>query len=268
MTARVSSVDSGGVVPLLRAAARAQLQLTRQNIEDLRPVLTMPLVCLVGLAILSYSGRAELASYALVAAVLMTIGQMGNFVASEIVFQERNEQTLELVVASPAPYFYVLLGRVVVLTLLGLVGAVESWLLARLVFHVSLVVHHWSLFGATLLLTCLAAAGTALLTSALFALSSQVRTFQNAINGPLYLLGGVLVPVSYLPAWLSPLSPFVFFSWAADLLRASFVAGPPAHPLLSLAAIAALGATTGALGWLCLGRMLDRLRRQGTLGLT
>jgi len=91
------------VVPLLAAAARAQLALTRQNVEDLRPILTMPLVCLIALAILSYSGRLELAAYALVAAVLMTIGQMGNFVASEIVFQERNEQTLELLVASPAP---------------------------------------------------------------------------------------------------------------------------------------------------------------------
>jgi ABC-2 type transport system permease protein len=259
---------SAGVFSLLRAGARAQLQLTRQNIEDLRPVLTMPLVCLVGLAILSYSGRSELAAYALVAAMLMTIGQMGNFVASEIVFQERNEQTLELVVASPAPYFYVLLGRVVVLTLLGLVGAIESWLLARLVFNVSLVVHHWPLFVVTLLVTCLAAAGTALLTGSLFALGSQVRTFQNAINGPLYLLGGVLVPVSYLPSWLSPLSPFVFLSWSADLLRASFVPAAPEHPLLSLSAIAGLGALTALAGWICLSRMLDRLRRRGTLGLT
>jgi ABC-type multidrug transport system ATPase subunit/ABC-type nitrate/sulfonate/bicarbonate transport system substrate-binding protein len=66
------------------AAARAQLRITRQNVADLRPILTMPLVALIALGVLLQSGKPELAPYALVAAVLMTVGQMGNFVASEI----------------------------------------------------------------------------------------------------------------------------------------------------------------------------------------
>lgn len=252
---------------LLVAAARAQLQLTRQNFEDLRPVLTMPLVCLVALAILTSTGRSELAAYGLVAAVLMTIGQMGNFVASEIVFQERNEQILELAVASPSPYFWVLAARVLVLTSFGLVGTLESWLIARWFFGLSLPVHHPMLFVATLLLTCFAAAGTALLTTALFALGTQVRTFQNAINGPLYLLGGVLVPIEYLPDWLRTLSPFVFFTWSAELLRAAFSPALPTAPGTALAAIVGLGLVAGVLGYVCLARMIDRLRRAGTLGL-
>lgn len=116
---------------VLVGAARAQLHITRQNIEDLRPLFGMPLVALIALGLLVHSGKTELAHYALVAAVLMTIGQMGNFVASEIVFQERNEQTLELVVGSPAPYHWVLLARVLVLTSVGVVGALEAWLIAR-----------------------------------------------------------------------------------------------------------------------------------------
>jgi ABC-2 type transport system permease protein len=253
---------------IMIAAARAQVRITRQNVEDLRPILTMPLLTLVSLAVLVQSGKPELAPYALVAAVLMTVGQMGNFVASEIVFQERNEQTLELVVASPAPYYFVLLARVLVLTSLGLVGALESWLIARLVFGLHISVHHPGVALATLLCTSLAAAGTALLTTSLFALGTQVRTFQNAVNGPLYLLGGVLVPASYLPAWLQPLSPFVFFYWAANLLRAALSPDQPQGIARGLSCILALGACTALLGALCLSRMLNHLRREGSLGLT
>lgn len=256
------------LVRVLSGAAWAQLQLTRQNIEDLRPILTMPLLTLASLAVLTQSGKTEYLHYGLVAAVLMTIGQMGNFVASEIVFQERHGQTLELVVASPSPYVLVLLARILVLTVGGLIGVAESWLIARLVFGLQLTVHHPLLLASTLLATSLATAGTALLTAALFSLGRQVRTFQNAINGPLYLLGGVLVPVTYLPDWLRPLSPFVFFSWSAELLRAAFVSDAPAGIGRGLGMIVLLGAAAGGLGGLILRRMLDNLRRRGALGLT
>lgn len=256
------------IAQVMMGAVRAQARLTRQNVEDLRPILTMPLVALISLAVLVHAGKSELAPYGLVAAVLMTAGQMGNFVASEIVFQERNEQTLELAVASPAPYFFVLLARVLVLTTLGLVGALESWLIARLVFGLYIPLYHPLLAASTLVFASIAAAGTALLTTSLFALGTQVRTFQNAINGPLYLLGGVLVPVSYLPTWLQPLSPLVFFSWAGELLRAALAPEPPSGVATGLLAILALGIGTGLLAMLFLRRMLDTLRRQGTLGLT
>lgn len=257
-----------GLATTMLGAARMQACITRQNIEDLRPLLTMPLTALVSVAVLVHSGKSELAGYGLVAAVLMTLGQMGNFVASEIVFQERSEQTLELVVASPAPYYFVLLARIVVLTVLGVFGALESWLVVRVCFGLALTIHHGWLAVATLICTSLAAAGTALCTTALFALGSQVRTFQNAINGPLYLLGGVLVPTVYLPSALQLVSPFVFFYWSANLLRAALVPAEPIAAARGLVHILLLGVAAAGLGYLVLQRMLDRLRRAGALGLT
>jgi ABC-2 type transport system permease protein len=228
----------------------------------------MPLVALVAIAVLVHSGRADLAPRGLVAASLMTIGQMALFVASEIVFLERNGQTLELVVASPAPYVAVLSARVVVLAALGMLGVTESWLIARWVFQLKLTVYHPLLLVSTLLTSSLAAGGTAVLTAALFSLGKQVRTFQNAINGPLYLLGGVLVPATFLPTWLQPLSKCVFFYWSAGLLRACFVPEPPQGAARALLLVLALGMGTWLVGGVVLRRMLDHLRRDGTLGLT
>jgi ABC-2 type transport system permease protein len=252
----------------LRGAARAQYQLTRGNIEDLRPLIGMPLGALVSVGVLVQSGRSDLAAYGLVAAALMTIGQMGLFVASEIVFQERNGQTLELLVASPADLGVVLGGRVTVLTALGLVGMIESWLLVRLVFGLSLVIYHPWLLLLTLGAASLAAAGTAMLTAALFSFGRQVRTLQNAVNGPFYLLGGVLVPTAFLPSWLEAVSPAVYFYWAANLLRAAFRPEAPSAPVHGLCMIALLAAIAAGLGGLILRRMVNHLRREGTLGLT
>jgi len=263
---RVSRI--GRLARILSGSAKVQAQLSRHNVEDFRPLFGMPLLALVSIAILVHSGRADLASRGLVAASLMTIGQMALFVASEIVFQDRNGQTLELIVASPAPYVAVLSARVLVLAGLGLLGFSESWLVARTVFGLNLEIYHPLLLATTLLASSIAAAGTAVLTAALFSLGRQVRTFQNAVNGPLYLLGGVLVPVTFLPPWLQPVCPLTFFYWSAKLLRACFVQGPPVAVPESLLSILSLAVITALVGAIALRRMLNNLRREGTLGLT
>ena len=111
------------------------------------------------------------------------------------------------------------------------------------------------------------AGATALITSALFSLSRSARAMQNTVTYPLYVLSGVLVPASYLPNWLEPVSKVLFLSWAADLLRDSLSAEPVDDFVPRLLVVAALGAGALALGTLLLNRMIDRLRADGRLGL-
>lgn len=253
---------------LLLAAARMQFVLTRHNIEDLLPVLVIPLLTLPSMAILLHAGRADLAPFALSASLLMTIGQMGFFVAGEVVSMDRRQQLLDIIVASPASYAVILLGRVGVLTILGLLGFAEGWLIARMVFGVHVPVFHGALLVMTLIATVVASTGTALLFTALLGLAGTTRTFQHAVNGPFYLLGGVLVPVQYLPVWLQPVAPFTFFYWAAGLVRDTLRPVPVQDGLMRLSATAILGLIAGLIGMLVIGRMLGRLRRDGTLSLT
>jgi ABC-2 type transport system permease protein len=231
---------------------RAQALMTRRDIEDLLPLLTMPLFTLVLMAILIHSGRRDLSGYAVIAPMLITVAQMGIFVASEMITRERSGQTLELLVATPAP---------------GLVGFVESWLLARLFFNVSVSIDHPVVFVATLFVTVFAATGTALISTALICFARSTRTLQAAVAYPLFLISGVLVPVSYLPDWLEPLSRAVFLYWAANLLRDSMQAAPVEDVLLRLGIMAALGLGAGIVGASLINRMLVHLKREGTLGL-
>jgi ABC-2 type transport system permease protein len=253
---------------LIGGAARAQFHMTRHNVEDLMPLLTVPLASIVSMAILQYSGRTDLAGYALVASVLMSVERMATLVASEILANDRGTGTFELVVASPAPYFVVLATRIFLLSGLGLAGFVEGWLIIRAAFGVDITLHHPVVLSACLIATVFAAAGTAMIFASIFCLGRTPRTYQNAISGPLYLLGGVLVPVTFLPEWVQPVSRLVFFFWSADLLRDSLQPPDPANVVLRISAIVFLGIASGCIGVLLFRRMLNYQRREGTLGLT
>jgi len=252
----------------LWVVARMQLRLSRRNVEDLLPVIVMPLLTFGSVAIFLDAKRVDLLGHALTASTLLTVGQMGFFVGSDLVSLERRDQLLELMVATPTAYGVVLAARIFVITALGLLGVVEGWLIVRFAFGVPVPLPHAPELLATLLATVAAASGMATLFSALFGLARSSRTFQHAVNGPFYLLGGVLVPVAYLPTWAQHLSPFTFFYWSADLLRDCF--RPEAiHSLGSrLAIIVALGVSFGGSGVLVVNRMLHRLRRDGALGLS
>jgi ABC-2 type transport system permease protein len=252
---------------LVVSTVRAQLQMTRRNVEDLLPVASIPLSAIITLAILVNSGRSDLAGYALVAVVLMTVAQMGLFVGSEIIAQDRHSQTLELFAASPAPYFAVLGTRVFVLSAIGLIGFVEAWLIAWGLFGVRIVVYHPLVLGVTLLIATFASSATALIVVAAASFGRTTRTVQNAIGGPLFLLGGVLVPVTYLPEFLQPFSRGIFLYWAADLLRDALQPPDPLNVPFRLQAVLWLGVIAGAIGFVLIHRMLAHLRREGTLGL-
>jgi ABC-2 type transport system permease protein len=130
------------VLRLIKAAATAQLQMARHDPETLMPILTSPLVAIVSAAILVNSGRSDLAGWALVASLLITLGQMGILVAGEIIANERGDQILEITMASPAPYAVLLFTRIVMLTSIGIVGFIEGWVMVRLLFGISISVFH------------------------------------------------------------------------------------------------------------------------------
>lgn len=249
------------------AAVKAQIQMTCNNVEDLLPVLTIPLSSIAMIAIFANAGREDLAGYALIAALLMTVGQMGFFVGSEVVANDRNTQVLELILVTDTPYWLVLVARILTLTIVGVVGFLESWLIAWIVFDYKIQVHDLSVFTFTLLATLVAITGTCIVTAAIFCFGRTTRTLQNIISGPLYLVGGVLVPVTFLPDWIQVIAQGVFFYWAADLLRATLTVDGVQGVAIGIWMILFLGICGGAVGVFLLQRMLDRLRRNGALSL-
>lgn len=249
----------------LAAAFGFQLATSRRDYGQLMPLFTAPLMTVIFLAIAQQAGRDDLTGHAVLAPALIALWGTSLMVAGEIIDNERWAGTLEGVIATPTPLGVVVLGRVLAVMVVGCLGFVESWLVAALLFDVVVPIPHPGWFVATLAVTVFAMAGTATIMAAVFVLARTARTFQNTLSYPVYVLGGVLVPVDMLPAWVQPLARVVFLSWASDLFRDSLTAVPVDRPLARLAVVAVLGALGFAAGRWALRRILEKVRVTGSL---
>ena len=249
----------------LAAAVRLQVQLLRSDATSFMPLALTPLFTIIFLEIVREAGRHDLAPYAVLAPVLMALWQLSLLNSGEIVEDDRWQGTLELGVAAPVPYAVVVLGRVLSVTVIALLSFVEVWLVAWGIFGVVVEVHHPFAFGLTLVATALATAGTATIMASLFIVTRSPRTFQNSLSYPFFVLGGVLVPVAFLPNWLEPLASIVFLSWSADLLRATVRAEPVDDLAFRVGMVLLLGGIGFAIGFGLLARMLRRARRDASL---
>ncbi len=229
-------------------------------------LVTAPTLTLVFLAIMLHAGRTDLAPFAVLAPALLVLWQMALQTSGDTVESERENGSLEALVASPTPLAAVIVGRIAAVTAVSLLGFVESWLVAAIVFGVRVHIYHPELFFSTLLVTGYATAGSAVVLSALFVRTRAARALQNSLTYPFYVLGGIMVPVAYLPDWLEPVTRLVFLSWSSDLMRDALMQAPPQNSLLRLAVVLLLGTIGLAVGMLLVRRALVLVRRTGTIG--
>ncbi|ASO18777.1 ABC-2 type transport system permease protein [Actinoalloteichus hoggarensis] len=243
----------------------SQLRRMRGNPDWFLALFTAPLLTVVFLAIFQAGGRDDLAPYGVLAPALIALWGMALQTAGELISRERDNGSLELLVAAPASFGTVLTGRILAVTTVSLLAFVESWLVGMLMTGVPIAVEHPLVFTVTILCTAIAMAGTATVMASVFVLARSARTFQNALSYPFFLLGGVAVPVDLLPQWLHPPARLVFLSWSSDLLRDALTAGPVSAPALRIGVVLALGAAGFLLGSFLLDRILRRVRTTGSL---
>lgn len=252
----------------LRAGLTLQLRMFRSDPDALMQLLTAPIFAVVFLSIVRHAGREDLTPYAVLAPVLIALWWLALAQAGVIVEGDRGQGVIEAVIAAPSSYPLVVLGRVLIVTVVGLSSFVEVWLIARFAFGLEVPVHHPGTLGLTLTATALAMVGTSVIIAAVFVLTRTATTLLISLTWPFHVLGGVLVPVAFLPDWIEPVTRIVFLSWSSDLLRASLAVEPIDDLGARLGTIVLLGAGGYLLGRLLLERFLRRARLHGTLGHT
>jgi ABC-2 type transport system permease protein len=253
-------------LPAFWAAARVQAGEFRRDPGTLLMLVTAPFFAVILLSVTEHGGRADLAPYALLAPAVMSAIGMAVMEAGETIARDRSAGVLEAVLTTPAPLAAVLSGRVAAITAVSLVGIAECWLVGAIGFGVVVAVEHPLVFALTLVATAAGTAATGVRMAAVFVVGRNVRSFQNSVTFPLYLLGGAMVPVSLLPSGFEAVSRLFFLSWATDLLRDSLAPGPVAGFWPRLGAVLALTAVTFAVGFRLTHRLVRRVRRNGTVG--
>jgi ABC-2 type transport system permease protein len=247
------------------AGFRVELRILRAHPDALIPLFTAPLFTIIFLSIVRQGARHDLQPDALMAPVLMTLWWFALFQGGNLIVNDRWQAVLESVLAAPANFAAVLLGRIGAMMCCGLVGFFEVWAVGEIVFGVSIPFDHPLELALTLVCTVFAMAGTAVVFAALFVMTRNAYTFMNSASFPFYVLGGVFVPIAILPGWIQPVTKVVFMSWSADLLRSSLKPVAVHDFWGRLGMVLLLGAVSFAIGRGVLHLVLRRMRITGEL---
>jgi ABC-2 type transport system permease protein len=227
-------------------------------------LITAPLLSTIFFSVVDRSGSTDERAGVVVTPALIGLWFVCLDLAAGTFKDERFGGTLENLIVAPASLPSVLVGRIAALLCVGAVASVESALIAAFGFGFPLHVHHPVVFALTCLATLFTTGATAAVLATGFALTRNTIMLQNALSYPVYIFGGVLVPLSLLPSWLEPFGRLIYLSWASDLLRACL--SPRAVPDWPLRVLVIAG--FGAVALLVSGRLarlvLARLHATGT----
>ena len=197
--------------------------------------------------------------YVALGAGLMGIGSGG------AIQWQRWQGTLELMVGAPPPLVAILLPLTVATATIGIYSVVATLAWGRLFFGMPLDFAHPFQLALALPTTILSLGMLGLLLASTFVLYRQANAFSNLLEYPVWLATGLLVPLSLLPGWVTPISWILSPTWGMRAVREAAFGGD-AWP--EMAVCVSLGLVYLGLGALAL-RNFERLARsRATLSLT
>jgi ABC-2 type transport system permease protein len=198
------------------------------------------------------------------AAAVMGIWTATSVPASAALQRERWLGTLELLVVAPRHLALILLPITLAASTVGLYCVAGTLIWARLLFGIQIAIVHPPLFALGLVVTVLTIGALGFLMAVTFVGSRRAWSIGAALEYPIWLVCGFLVPVSILPGWVQPISWALGPTWGMRAIREAAYGGAPLGPILLALGLAGVYL---ALGVALLRVVLDSARRRATLSL-
>jgi ABC-2 type transport system permease protein len=203
--------------------------------------------------------------YASLGAAMMGIWSTTSTSAGGAIQNQRWQGLLELLMVAPAPFILVLAPITVAIAGLGVYSLASTILWGRLLFGIDFHVVHPLLFALTIPAAVLAIGMLGLVLSSVLVVYRSANSFSQALEYPVWMITGLLIPLSVLPAWVAPIAWTLAPTWGMRAMRDAALGGPVLPGLLACLALSVL---YGAIA-LALLRVFERLARQrATLQLT
>jgi ABC-2 type transport system permease protein len=197
--------------------------------------------------------------YAALGAGMMGIWSSTLFGSGGTIQYARFRGTLELQVLAPPSYLLVLVPGMLATATLGIYSLGATLLWGRLIFGMPLHMVHPFLFVPACAAAVVGLGLLGIVLASTFVLWRHANAFSNLLEYPIWLVTGLLVPVTVLPSWAQwlkyPLSP----TWAAESIRHAALGG--GSVLAPMAACLGLGLAYLGIGALTVSNF-ERLARQ------
>jgi ABC-2 type transport system permease protein len=155
---------------------------------------------------------------------------------STSLFREKNEGTFRRLRAAPISQAALLAGKLLPYYLLNLIQIVLMLSVGVLVFHISLGSHPLALIPLSLA-TAAAATGLGLLITSLGKTQEQVGSLSTVLAIVLSALGGLMVPVYVMPAFMQKLSLAIPHAWALTGFQDVMVRGQGLEAILPVVGV-------------------------------
>ncbi|HVQ87446.1 MAG TPA: ABC transporter permease [Actinomycetes bacterium] len=179
--------------------------------------------------------------------------------------RERNQGTLELLVAAPTPFPLLVVPITLSMATIGLYSFVATLLWGRFAFGIQLSLDQPLAFVAGCLATAVAIGlmGFLLAISAIRYRSSWA--LGAALEMPIWLICGFIVPLALLPDWVRPIAWVLPPTWGVAAVKDAALGGSPWPDIVLCLGIASIYA---AIGTLLAHRLVDSARTHATLSLS
>lgn len=215
-----------------------------------------------------YRNRSEMdfLLYGIAGSGIMTFWGSMAFSSAADIQREKWYGTMENIFACPAGFPTVILGKIVGNTVWGFMGFFLTALFSMLFFQRFPTIAHPLLFGGAFVLMSLSFVATAFLIAGIFTLSRRARVFMNFLEYPVYILCGVVFPLSLLPRALQLPSWLLTPRWSVELLRYTAGGSNPLEGMRALLMVITLTVLYSVAGGLSY-RLIDRkARSEASLG--
>lgn len=204
-------------------------------------------------------------AYVAVGNAMQSVAYVSIFAVCNITGEEKEQGTIQNLLVSPASRFSVFVGRAMFQIANGLATVAIAFFYAAFLFHVDFSQTDFLALAVTVLVTTFAMTGFGLMLSSL---GLYLRTSMIVANIFLFLgllVCGVNFPVSYLPAFLQPVSAAIPMTYGVAAARMS-VTGSGLGGIAGLLALDALvGAVAMLVGYGLMVRFERIARKRGSL---
>ncbi|GAB2593551.1 hypothetical protein Aab01nite_36000 [Paractinoplanes abujensis] len=177
---------------------------------------------------------------------------------------QRWQGTLEMIMLAPRRPVLVILPITIATGLTGIYALLATLAWGRLLYGIKLDFAHPAAFVVAAVVCVVALGMFGLLLAATFVLMRNANALANTLEYPVWLVSGMLVPITVLPSWTGPIAAILPTTWGARALREA-TSGGPVWP--SVGICLGISLLCLALGGLALTHVERRARVAATLAL-
>jgi ABC-2 type transport system permease protein len=202
---------------------------------------------------------------AAIGSALMGIWSLTTTASAAALQRQRRFGILELLVASPTPFWATFLPITIAIATIGIYSLGTGILYVRLLFGVPVSVDDWPAFIVAVPPTILSIGMLGFLMGSAFVRFRAAWMVGNLFEFPVWTICGFLIPLALLPNWVEPVAWVLAPTWGMSALRNAAL-GSSAWPDIAMCTV--LSIVYAVIGGLLLKAFLRLARERATLGLT